>query len=83
MPKIDDILKLDPLEFDAHWKEIDQIVWAMKTFQEQIAAWEAIANHLKPHPVSKGMPYFRLGHMHLVNDPDATKAIHSNQWERK
>jgi len=75
MPKIDDILKLDPLEFDAHWKEIDQIVWAMKTSQEQIAAWEAIANHLKPHPVSKGMPYFRLGHLHLVNDPEATKAI--------
>jgi hypothetical protein len=61
--------------FDAHWKEIDQIVWGLATPQEQIAAWEAIAAYLKPHPVSKGMPFFRLGHMCLVNDADATKAI--------
>lgn len=75
MATTDDILNLDPLVFDAHWQDIDQIVWALKTPQEQIAAWEAIANRLKPYPVSKGMPFFRLGHMHLVNDGDATKAI--------
>jgi hypothetical protein len=75
MATISDILKLDPLQFDAHWPGIDQVVWELKTIQEQISAWEAIANHLKPHPVSKGMPFFRLGHLHLVNDPDEAKAI--------
>jgi len=75
MSKIDDILKSDPLLFDAHWKEIDHVVGALKTPQEQITAWEAIADYLKPHPVSKGHPFFRLGHMYLVNDPDAAKAI--------
>lgn len=75
MTAIKEILQLNPLEFDAHWKQIDQIVASLKTPGEQIAAWEAIADHLRPHPVSKGMPFFRLGHMHLVNDADATRAI--------
>lgn len=75
MATIKDILKLDPLQFDTHWTEIDKIVGGLKTLQEQIAAWDAIADYLQPHPVSKGMPFFRLGHMHLVNDPDAAKAI--------
>jgi hypothetical protein len=72
---VHDILKLDPLLFDAHWKEIDQIVCGLKTPQEQIAAWEAIANHLEPHPASKGMPFFRLGIIHLAHDADSAKAI--------
>jgi hypothetical protein len=72
---IKDILQLNPLEFDTHWKQIDQLVASLKTPGEQIAAWEAIADHLRPHPVSKGMPFFRLGHWHLINDPDATRAI--------
>ena len=75
MATINDILALNPLQFDAHWKEIDRTVGALKTIQEQIAAWEQVADHLKPHRVSKGMPFFRLGHLHLVNDTDATKAI--------
>jgi hypothetical protein len=75
MHTINDILKLDPLLLDTHWNDVDQIVFQLTTIQEQIAAWEAIADHLKSSLVSKGMPFFRLGHMHLVNDPDATKAI--------
>ena len=75
MATLDDILKLDPLLFDAHWREIDQVVWRLNTGHEQIAAWEKIADRLKTHPVSKGMPYFRLGHMHLVTDADAVRAI--------
>src|SRR5258708_27176873 len=75
MPTIDDILRLDPLAFDAHWKEIDQVIWQLKTPHEQIAAWEKIANHLNPHAVSKGMPFFRLGHLHLVHDTNTAKAI--------
>ncbi|SRR6266404_4770505 len=75
MATLADILKLDPLQFDANWREIDQVIWGLKTPQEQIAAWEAIADHVRPHTISKGHPFFRLGHMCLVNDPDAAKAI--------
>jgi hypothetical protein len=75
MATVDEILKLDPLLFETHWNQIDQVIWALKTPQEQMAAWEAIGDHLKPHPVSKGMPFFRLGHMHLVNDGDANTAL--------
>ena len=75
MRTIADILNLDPLQFDSRWSEIDQVIWGLKTVQEQIAAWEAIAHHLEPYPVPKGMPFFRLGHMHLLNDPEATTAI--------
>jgi hypothetical protein len=75
MAPIDDILKLDPLLFDANWNQIDRAIWSLQPLQEQIAAWEAIANYLNPHPVSKGMPFFRLGHMHLVSDSDTKRAI--------
>lgn len=75
MAPIDEILKLDPLLFDANWKQIEQVIWSLQTVEEQIAAWEAIADRLRPHPVSKGMPFFRLGHMYLVSDSDAKRAI--------
>lgn len=75
MTTLDDILRLDPLNIDGHWTGVDQVVWALRTAEEQIAAWQAILNFLQPHPVSKGMPLFRLGHMHLVYDSDAAKAI--------
>jgi len=75
MNTIEDITKLHPLSFDAHWKDIDQIIGALRTIQEQIAAWEAIADQLKTHPVPKGMPFFRLGILHLLNDSDASRAI--------
>lgn len=71
MLTLEDILKV----LNAQWREIDQVVWALRTPQEQITAWEAIADHLKSHPVPNGMPYFRLGHMHLLHDDDATVAI--------
>lgn len=75
MNTLADILKLNPLEFDSHWREIDQIIFSLPTLPEQIAAWEAINNRMTGHPVSKGMPYFRLGHLHLLNDSDAKQAI--------
>jgi hypothetical protein len=75
MTLIDDILKLDPLLFDSNWKQIDQAIGALGTAAEQLAAWKAVAAYLEPHPVSKGMPFFRIGHMYLVTEPDARKAI--------
>jgi tetratricopeptide (TPR) repeat protein len=75
MAPLDEIFKLDPVLFEAHWNEIDNVIWPLNSDGERIAAWEKIAEYLEPHPVSKGMPYFRLGHMYLVEDPDAKRAI--------
>jgi hypothetical protein len=75
MAQISDILNLNPLLFDANWTQIDQLIWSLQTVHEQVSAWQAIADYLKPHPVSKGMPFFRLGHMYLVSEPDAKRAI--------
>lgn len=75
MNTLHDILRLDPEKIDAHWNEIDQIIFTLPTLAEQIAAWEVIADLLKPYAVSKGMPFFRLGHLHLVLDSDQRRAL--------
>ena len=75
MNTLDDILKLDPNEIDARWPDIDKIVFALPTSQEQIAAWNALADVLKPHTISRGMPFFRLGHLHLLHDAEAKRAL--------
>src|ERR1700677_2629816 len=75
MSALDQILQQDPFLFAGDWSRIDQVVGTLGSIPEGAAAGEAIANYLKPHPVSKGMPYFRAGHLRLVNDPDATLAL--------
>src|ERR1700744_3828231 len=75
MSAIDQILQQDPFLFDANWSHVDQVVGSLQSITERVSAWEAIADYLKPHPVSKGMPYFRAGHLRLVNDPDANVAL--------
>ena len=75
MNELEDILQLPPAEFDSRWRQIDAVVSSLPTFQDQMKAWERILNHMAPHSVSKGMPYFRLGVLHLLTDPEETKAI--------
>jgi hypothetical protein len=72
---LEEVLKLPPAQFDSYWKEIDGIVATLPTSSDQITAWEAILECLRHHPFSKGMPYFRLGVLHLLTDPDATRAV--------
>jgi hypothetical protein len=73
--KLEQILNLPPAQFDSHWREIDAVVAALPSPMEQIEAWKAILSRLQHHPFSKGMPYFRLGVLHLLTDPDATRAV--------
>lgn len=72
---LEEVIKLHPAQFDSYWKEIDGIVAVLPTSSDQISAWEAILKCLRHHPFSKGMPYFRLGVLHLLTDPDATRAV--------
>jgi len=72
---LEEVLKLPPAQFDSYWKEIDGIVATLPTSSDQITAWEAILECLRHHPFSKGMPYFRLGVLHLLTDPDAARAV--------
>jgi hypothetical protein len=72
---LDEVLNLLPAQFDTHWKQIDAIIAALPAYSEQIAAWQAVLARLQPHPFSKGMPYFRLGVLHLLTDPDAMRAL--------
>ncbi len=72
---LEEALNLLPAQFDSYWKEIDGIVATLPTSSDQITAWEAILECLRHHPFSKGMPYFRLGVLHLLTDPDALRAL--------
>src|ERR1700730_18975503 len=72
---LEEVLKLPPAQFDSYWKEIDGIVATLPTSSDQITAWESILECLRHHPFSKGMPYFRLGVLHLLTDPDAARAV--------
>ena len=75
MEKLEEILSLEPEQFDQHWQEIDQFIFKLNKRNEQIKAWESIALKLENSDVSKGMPYFRLGIAHLLRDPDESTAI--------
>ena len=75
MNSLKDILQLSPPQFDSHWHQIDTIISGLPTLKDRLSAWEAILSYLNPHPISKGMPYFRLGVFHLLSDADETQAI--------
>lgn len=74
MNTLDDILSLEPEKIDAHRKEIDTIFSRLE-LPEQIDAWGKVVSRLQPKNLSKGHPYFRLGVLHLLVDPDEANAI--------
>ncbi len=74
METLDDALKIDAALYDSHWQEVDTIVGQLATVQDQISAWEKIAERISP-PLSRGMPYFRLGVLRLLTDPDESQAL--------
>jgi hypothetical protein len=75
MNTLNDVLGLEPEKLDAHWGEVDRIVFTMVNPQEQIDAWEKVLSRLQPTDLSKGHPYFRLGVLHLLVDRDEAAAI--------
>ena len=75
MLTIRDVVALPPAEIDARWEDVDRVVAALPTNPERLQAWEQIAQHLDRTSVSRGMPFFRLGVLHLVSDPDEAEAI--------
>ena len=76
MQTLDDILNLlEPIQFDAHWRQIDKIIGRLPSDRDQIDAWGRIVNRLSPAPISKGHPYFRLAILHLLTDSEEAQAI--------
>jgi hypothetical protein len=74
MNSVSEVLNLQTQEFDAHWPEIDSIFSRLE-LQAQIEAWEKVVSKLGPTTLSKGHPYFRLGVLHLLADPNEAGAI--------
>jgi len=72
---VQDVLALDASQLQASWKEIDGIVAALPTRQEQIRVWEQICAILDKAGFLKGHPYFRLGVLHLIEDNDEQVGI--------
>lgn len=75
MNTLNEVLSLEPEKFDAHWGEIDGIIFRLDNALEQIDAWEKVLLILKPTDLSKGHPYFRLGVLRLRVDPDHAGAV--------
>lgn len=53
------------------WEQADREVFVLPTVNGQKKAWQSLAKRIDAdgHTVSKGHPYFRLGHLHLEDDP--------------
>jgi hypothetical protein len=79
MDSLNDVLTLDPVQWHAHWTEIDKVIRALPSSLDQIQAWHSVCERLSkiPDPLVslKGHPYFRLGILHLAEDADEQKGF--------
>ena len=75
MKTLDEIFKLEPGEFDAHWREIDEVVGRLPSVQDQENAWKGIITRLGSASASKAHPYLRLAIIRLLADADESEAI--------
>lgn len=57
------------------WQKFDSAVGDIPTHLDQRSAWEDIVSKLKDRDVPLGHPHFRLGVLHLIDDPDAELGI--------
>jgi len=76
MNTIDDIFTLPPANLDSQWGDVDALIARLPTINQQANVWERILQHLQSQPMSKGMPYFRLGVLRLLTESDWSKGIH-------
>jgi len=75
MNTLNEILNLEPDQFETCWPQIDNIIGGIRSGGEQVKAWEKVVNRLGSAPISKGHPYFRLAVLHLQTDADESVAI--------
>ena len=74
---IDELLRLDAaqLRTKENWLKMDEIVCALPSNAEKIGAWEQICVTLDKNQSIKGLPLFRLGILHLVEDADEQNGL--------
>ncbi len=75
---LEQVFRLAPEEFDAHWPRIDALVQAEPAVTHA-DLWDRIATVIGSTR-SRGMPYFRLGIWKLLHDADETDGV---RWLEK
>jgi len=77
MNSVDELLRLDPTQLrrEENWSEMDRIVCALSSNAEKIHAWQNICAVLDTNQSIKGLPLFRLGILHILEDADEQQGL--------
>jgi hypothetical protein len=77
LPSLDEVLKASPSRLGdrSTIQILDQIIDRSPDIQQRIADWSRVAVKLETTGVSSSHAHFRLGILHLVNDPDEAVGI--------
>src|SRR5260370_4650254 len=77
MNSVDELLRLDATQHrrEENWSEMDRIVCALSSNTEKIHAWQKICAILDTNQSIKGVPLFRLGILHILEDADEHQGL--------
>jgi hypothetical protein len=77
MDSIEELLRLDAAQLrkDENWREMDRIVCALPSNAEKVRVWEQICSILDKDQSIKGLPLFRLGILHILEDADEQQGL--------
>jgi len=77
MNSVDELLRLDATQLrrKENWSEMDRIVCALPSNAEKIHAWQKICAILDTDQYTKGLPLFRLGILHILEDADEQQGL--------
>ena len=77
LPTLDEVLSSSPstLSDRSTSKILDQINDRSPDVQQRMADWSRVAAELEAESISSSHAHFRLGILHLVNDPGGTVGI--------
>lgn len=74
---VDELLCLPDSEFATRevWQKFDALIETLPNPADRVKGWERVVAELCRRKAPLGHPKFRLGILHLVNDPDAIAGI--------
>jgi hypothetical protein len=77
MNSVEELLRFDAAQLrkDENWREMDRIVCALPSNAEKIRVWEQICLILDKDQSIKGLPLFRLGLLHILEDADEQQGL--------
>jgi hypothetical protein len=70
---LEQVFRLAPEQFDAHWNQIDRLVQS-EPFETQANLWIRIAEAIGESR-SRGMPYFRMGILKLLSEENEAPGV--------